>query len=240
MFFHSRTEHRSTLCELCFINLDSFASEYQIFGENELQLHRKYGTKTPDKSATVGPHPCCHLCEPTPTYYYNLDGLEHHCKAIHCSCYVCTQTIFFRDPNSLRKHISENHLLCTPCVDSTNQVLGFGSVAEYRRHLESEHPNVELDLETLSTRTITAEPYWAHDPFNDNYEDGEIELTDRMANDQIDNMLRQSFQANQHQFYNSSNVENYVMNFPSIQGMPNGERLLPTTQNVHVFPGKKN
>ena len=140
-----KEHHQSTLCDLCSVEFNGFASEYQIFEEKELDLHRKYGSgETIMKNPEYGFHPYCYLCDSDESYFYDLTSLVNHCKITHFECYVCNDVYeFFSDHNELRRHIETTHKICRFCDQTTtNQLVAFQRLEEYCEHLEQEHSNL--------------------------------------------------------------------------------------------------
>ena len=143
---HVRGVHHKVLCELCTRNKKVFTHEHELFTQQELQKHEKFGDDNPgaiDQSGFKG-HPECGFCR---MRFYGDDELYTHCRDKHEKCHICDrrnparQQQYYVDYNSLEQHFSKDHFLCADqeCMDKKFVV--FQSEIDLKAHQLEAHPN---------------------------------------------------------------------------------------------------
>ena len=143
---HVRGVHHKVLCDLCTRNKKVFTHEHELFTQQELRKHEKFGDDNPgavDQSGFKG-HPECGFCRQR---FYGDDELYVHCRDKHEKCHVCDrrnparQQQYYVDYNSLEQHFSKDHFLCPDqeCIDKKFVV--FESEMDLKAHQLEAHPN---------------------------------------------------------------------------------------------------
>ena len=143
---HVRSVHHKILCDLCTRNKKVFTHEHELFTQQELRKHEKFGDDNPgavDQSGFKG-HPECGFCRQR---FYGDDELYVHCREKHEKCHICDrrnptrQQQYYVDYNSLEQHFSSDHFLCADqdCMDKKFVV--FESEIDLKAHQLEAHPN---------------------------------------------------------------------------------------------------
>lgn len=159
---HLRQDHNGCrFCEVCATQSVSFLSELTIYTPNELRNHIA-GTSSKDSQAFTG-HPTCQFCHNKTL----LDGeaMLEHLKHVHYVCDFCNissyRFIYYNDRESLNRHWSIEHKLCThpDCAQYDPVARVFGNELDLARHMQERH-NVKpksLSLEAFGFRFNDAE-----------------------------------------------------------------------------------
>lgn len=143
---HVRGVHHKVLCDLCTRNKKVFTHEHDLFTQQELRKHEKFGDDNPgavDQSGFKG-HPECGFCRQR---FYGDDELYTHCRDKHEKCHICDrrnparQQQYYVDYNSLEQHFGNDHFLCADqeCMDKKFVV--FESEMDLKAHQLEAHPN---------------------------------------------------------------------------------------------------
>ena len=143
---HVRSIHHKVLCDLCTRNKKVFTHEHELFTQQELRKHEKFGDDNPgaiDQSGFKG-HPECGFCRQR---FYGDDELYVHCREKHEKCHICDrrnparQQQYYVDYTSLEQHFSKDHFLCADqeCMDKKFVV--FESEMDLKAHQLEAHPN---------------------------------------------------------------------------------------------------
>ncbi|MCJ1454279.1 hypothetical protein MMC28_004631 [Mycoblastus sanguinarius] len=143
---HVKDVHRKVLCDLCTRNKKVFTHEHELFTQQELRKHEKFGDDNPgavDQSGFKG-HPECGFCRQR---FYGDDELYVHCREKHEKCHICDrrnparQQQYYVDYNSLEQHFRSDHFLCADqeCMDKKFVV--FESEMDLKAHQLEAHPN---------------------------------------------------------------------------------------------------
>ena len=143
---HVRSVHHKVLCDLCTRNKKVFTHEHELFTQQDLKKHEKFGDDHPgavDQSGFKG-HPECGFCRQR---FYGDDELYAHCRDRHEKCHVCDrrnparQQQYYVDYDSLEQHFRKDHFLCPDqeCLDKKFVV--FDSEMDLKAHQLEAHPN---------------------------------------------------------------------------------------------------
>ena len=143
---HVRSIHHKVLCDLCTRNKKVFTHEHELFTQQDLKKHEKFGDDHPgavDQSGFKG-HPECGFCR---LRFYGDDELYTHCRDKHEKCHICDrrnparQQQYYVDYDSLEQHFRKDHFLCPDqeCMDKKFVV--FESEMDLKAHQLEAHPN---------------------------------------------------------------------------------------------------
>ena len=122
---HVRSAHKKMMCDLCTRNKKVFTHEHELFTQQELRRHEKYGDDNPgavDQSGFKG-HPECGFCRKR---FYGDDELYTHCREKHERCHLCDRRTGGQNPqyymnyDALERHFNKDHF---PCLDAECQDL---------------------------------------------------------------------------------------------------------------------
>ena len=163
---HVKSIHHKVMCDLCTRNKKVFTHEHELFTQQELRKHEKFGDDNPgavDQSGFKG-HPECGFCRQR---FYGDDELYTHCRDKHEKCHICDrrnqgrQQQYYVDYNSLELHFKKDHFLCADqeCLDKKFVV--FDSEMDLKAHQLEAHPNGlsrgrdarRVDISTFDYRT---------------------------------------------------------------------------------------
>lgn len=143
---HVRSLHQKVMCDLCTRNKKVFTHEHELFTQQELKRHEKFGDDNPgaiDQSGFKG-HPECGFCRKR---FYGDDELFVHCRERHERCHLCDRRTggqtpaYFVDYKALEQHFSRDHF---PCLDQECQekkFVVFDSQMDLKAHQLESHPN---------------------------------------------------------------------------------------------------
>ena len=143
---HVKSQHQKTMCDLCTRNKKVFTHEHELFTQQELRKHEKFGDDNPgavDQSGFKG-HPECGFCRQR---FYGDDELYAHCRDKHERCHICDRRDsgrkqqYYVDYNSLEQHFQKDHFACPDqeCVEKKFVV--FESQMDLKAHQLEAHPN---------------------------------------------------------------------------------------------------
>lgn len=143
---HVKSMHHKVMCDLCTRNKKVFTHEHELFTQQELRKHEKFGDDNPgavDQSGFKG-HPECGFCRQR---FYGDDELYTHCRDKHERCHICdrrnqgSQQQYYVDYNSLEQHFRKDHFHCADqeCLDKKFVV--FESEMDLKAHQLEAHPN---------------------------------------------------------------------------------------------------
>ncbi|KAK5122450.1 hypothetical protein LTR85_004034 [Meristemomyces frigidus] len=143
---HVRNVHHKVMCDLCTRNKKVFTHEHELFTQQELRKHEKYGDDNPgaeDQSGFKG-HPECGFCRQR---FYGEDELYAHCRDKHERCHLCDRRTGGNNPQyyvnyeALEQHFNRDHY---PCMDQECQekkFVVFDSEMDLKAHQLEQHPN---------------------------------------------------------------------------------------------------
>ncbi|KAL6716176.1 hypothetical protein ACLMJK_005742 [Lecanora helva] len=143
---HVRNIHHKVLCDLCTRNKKVFTHEHELFAQQELRKHEKFGDDNPgavDQSGFKG-HPECGFCRQR---FYGDDELYVHCREKHEKCHICDrrnparQQQYYVDYSSLEQHFSKDHFLCADQECMEKKFVVFESEMDLKAHQLEAHPN---------------------------------------------------------------------------------------------------
>ena len=143
---HVRTVHHEVMCDLCTRNKKVFTHEHELFTQQELRKHEKYGDDNPgaiDQSGFKG-HPECGFCR---LRLYGDDELFAHCRDKHERCHVCDRRDggrkpqYYVDYNALEIHFRKDHFLCPDQECLEKKFVVFDSEMDLKAHQLEAHPN---------------------------------------------------------------------------------------------------
>jgi hypothetical protein len=143
---HVRSVHHKVMCNLCTRNKKAFIHEHELFTEQELKKHERFGDDHPgavDQTGFKG-HPECAFCRQR---FYGDDELYAHCRDRHEKCHICDRRDegrkpqYFVDYNSLELHFRKDHFLCPDRECLEKKFVVFGSEMDLKAHQIEEHPN---------------------------------------------------------------------------------------------------
>ena len=170
---HVKSEHHKILCDLCTRNKKVFTHEHELFTQQELRKHEKFGDDNPgavDQSGFKG-HPECGFCRQR---FYGDDELFIHCREKHEKCHICDrrnqsrQQQYYVDYNSLEQHFRNDHFLCADqeCMDKKFVV--FGSEMDLKAHQLEAHPNGLTKDARRDARRVDISAFDYRTPHQDN------------------------------------------------------------------------
>ena len=143
---HVKSVHHKQLCDLCTRNKKVFTHEHELFTQQELRKHEKFGDDNPgavDQSGFKG-HPQCGFCLER---FYGDDELYSHCRDKHERCHICDrrnegrQQQYYQDYNALEKHFRQDHFLCADQECMEKKFVVFESEMDLKAHQLEAHPN---------------------------------------------------------------------------------------------------
>ena len=170
---HVRSIHHKVLCDLCTRNKKVFTHEHELFTQQELKKHEKFGDDHPgavDQSGFKG-HPECGFCRQR---FYGDDELYTHCRDKHEKCHICdrrnpaTQQQYYVDYDSLEQHFRKDHFLCPDqeCLDKKFVV--FESEMDLKAHQLEAHPNGLTKDARRDARRVDISTFDYRTPHQDN------------------------------------------------------------------------
>lgn len=170
---HVWTTHKKKMCDLCTRNKKSFTHEHELFTNQELHRHEKFGDDKPgaiDQSGFKG-HPECTFCS---IRFYGDDELFAHLRDRHEKCHVCAQANvgkapqYYNNYDELERHFAKDHFLCLDKECLEKKFVVFGSEMDLKGHQLEAHPNGlskdarrdvrRVDMSNFDYRTAYQEP----------------------------------------------------------------------------------
>ncbi|KAK3071857.1 hypothetical protein LTR53_007880 [Teratosphaeriaceae sp. CCFEE 6253] len=143
---HVRSTHQKIMCDLCTRNKKVFTHEHELFTQQALRAHEKYGDDNPgaiDQPGFKG-HPECGFCRQR---FYGDDELYAHCRDKHERCHVCDQRNGGNNPQyyvnyeALDQHFHRDHFPCPDQECQEKKFVVFGSEMDLKAHQIEAHPN---------------------------------------------------------------------------------------------------
>ncbi len=170
---HVRSMHHKALCDLCTRNKKVFTHEHELFTQQDLKKHEKFGDDHPgavDQSGFKG-HPECGFCRQR---FYGDDELYTHCRDKHEKCHICDrrnparQQQYYVDYDSLEQHFRKDHFLCADqeCMDKKFVV--FESEMDLKAHQLEAHPNGLTKDARRDARRVDISTFDYRSPHQDN------------------------------------------------------------------------
>lgn len=170
---HVRSIHHKVLCDLCTRNKKVFTHEHELFTQQDLRKHEKFGDDHPgavDQSGFKG-HPECGFCRQR---FYGDDELYTHCRDKHEKCHICDrrnparQQQYYVDYDSLEQHFRKDHFLCADqeCLDKKFVV--FESEMDLKAHQLEAHPNGLTKDARRDARRVDISAFDYRTPHQDN------------------------------------------------------------------------
>lgn len=170
---HVRNIHHKVLCDLCTRNKKVFTHEHELFTQQDLKKHEKFGDDHPgavDQSGFKG-HPECGFCRQR---FYGDDELYTHCRDKHEKCHICDrrnparQQQYYVDYDSLEQHFRKDHFLCPDqeCMDKKFVV--FESEMDLKAHQLEAHPNGLTKDARRDARRVDISTFDYRTPHQDN------------------------------------------------------------------------
>ncbi|KAK0812172.1 hypothetical protein LTR02_000872 [Friedmanniomyces endolithicus] len=140
---HVRSVHQKVMCDLCTRNKKVFTHEHELFTQQALRNHEKYGDDDPGASGFKG-HPECGFCRQR---FYGDDELYAHCRDKHERCHVCDQRDGGNNPQyyvnyeALDQHFIRDHFPCPDQECQEKKFVVFASAMDLKAHQLESHPN---------------------------------------------------------------------------------------------------
>ena len=143
---HVRSAHKRVMCDLCTRNKKVFTHEHELFTQQELRKHEKYGDDNPgavDQSGFKG-HPECGFCRQR---FYGDDELYAHCRDKHERCHLCDRRTggqnpqYYMDYDALERHFNKDHFQCLDSECLEKKFVVFDSQMDLKAHQLEQHPN---------------------------------------------------------------------------------------------------
>ena len=170
---HVRSIHHKVLCDLCTRNKKVFTHEHELFTQQDLRKHEKFGDDHPgavDQSGFKG-HPECGFCIQR---FYGDDELYTHCRDKHEKCHICDRRNparkqhYYLDYDSLEQHFRNDHFLCADqeCMDKKFVV--FESEMDLKAHQLEAHPNGLTKDARRDARRVDISTFDYRTPHQDN------------------------------------------------------------------------
>lgn len=170
---HVRSIHHKVLCDLCTRNKKVFTHEHELFTQQDLKKHEKFGDDHPgavDQSGFKG-HPECGFCRQR---FYGDDELYTHCRDKHEKCHICDrrnparQQQYYVDYDSLEEHFRKDHFLCADqdCMDK--KFIVFESEMDLKAHQLEAHPNGLTKDARRDARRVDISTFDYRTPHQDN------------------------------------------------------------------------
>ncbi|KAK5133634.1 hypothetical protein LTR08_007488 [Meristemomyces frigidus] len=143
---HVRNVHHKIMCDLCTRTKKVFTHEHELFTQQDLRKHEKFGDDIPGAENQSGfkGHPECGFCRQR---FYGEDELYAHCRDRHERCHLCDRRTGGNNPQyylnyeALEQHFNRDHF---PCVDQECQekkFVVFDSEMDLKAHQLESHPN---------------------------------------------------------------------------------------------------
>ena len=170
---HVRSIHHKVLCDLCTRNKKVFTHEHELFTQQDLKKHEKFGDDHPgavDQSGFKG-HPECGFCRQR---FYGDDELYIHCRDKHEKCHICDrrnparQQQYYVDYEALEQHFRKDHFVCADqeCMDKKFVV--FESEMDLKAHQLEAHPNGLTKDARRDARRVDISAFDYRTPHQDN------------------------------------------------------------------------
>lgn len=170
---HVRSIHHKVLCDLCTRNKKVFTHEHELFTQQDLRKHEKFGDDHPgavDQSGFKG-HPECGFCRQR---FYGDDELYTHCRDKHEKCHICDrrnparQQQYYVDYDSLEQHFRKDHFLCADQECMEKKFVVFESEMDLKAHQLEAHPNGLTKDARRDARRVDISSFDYRTPHQDN------------------------------------------------------------------------
>ncbi|KAF2098683.1 hypothetical protein NA57DRAFT_56330 [Rhizodiscina lignyota] len=143
---HVKSVHHKVMCDLCTRNKKVFTHEHELFTQNELRKHERFGDDNPGAEDQTGfkGHPECGFCRER---FYGDDELYAHCRDKHERCHICDRRDggrsqqYYVDYNSLEVHFRKDHFLCPDQECLEKKFVVFENEVDLKAHQLEAHPN---------------------------------------------------------------------------------------------------
>jgi hypothetical protein len=169
---HVKSVHQKWMCDLCTRNKKVFTHEHDLFTQNELRKHEKFGDDNPgaiDQTGFKG-HPECGFCRQR---FYGDDELFVHCRDRHERCHLCDrrnqgtgrQPQYYVDYNSLEQHFRKDHFMCPDRECMEKKFVVFESEMDLKAHQISSHPNGLTKDALRDARRVDMREFQVHERY---------------------------------------------------------------------------
>ena len=170
---HVRNDHHKVMCDLCTRNKKVFTHEHELFANQELRKHERFGDDNPgavDQSGFKG-HPECGFCRQR---FYGDDELFTHCREKHERCHICDRRLSGRQPqyyvnyDALEQHFRKDHFLCLDPRCQEAKFVVFESEMDLKAHQLAEHSNTISRDVRRDVRTVDISSFDYRAPYTEN------------------------------------------------------------------------
>lgn len=169
---HVKSVHQRWMCDLCTRNKKVFTHEHDLFTQNELRKHEKFGDDNPgavDQTGFKG-HPECGFCRQR---FYGDDELFVHCRDRHERCHLCDrrnqgtgrQPQYYVDYNSLEQHFRKDHFVCPDRECLEKKFVVFESEMDLKAHQIESHPNGLTKDALRDARRVDMREFQVHERY---------------------------------------------------------------------------
>lgn len=143
---HVKSVHHKVMCDLCTRNKKVFTHEHELFTQNSLRKHERFGDDNPGAEDQTGfkGHPECGFCRER---FYGDDELYAHCRDKHERCHICDRRDggrsqqYYVNYDSLELHFRKDHFLCPDRECLEKKFVVFESEMDLKAHQLEAHPN---------------------------------------------------------------------------------------------------
>ena len=170
---HVRSDHHKMMCDLCTRNKKVFTHEHELFTNQELRRHERFGDDNPgavDQSGFKG-HPECAFCRQR---FYGDDELFTHCREKHERCHICDRRLSGRQPqyyvnyDALEAHFRKDHFLCLDPKCQEAKFVVFETEMDLKAHQLAEHSNTISRDVRRDVRTVDISSFDYRAPYTEN------------------------------------------------------------------------
>ncbi|TLD39201.1 Zinc finger RING-type protein [Venturia nashicola] len=169
---HVKSAHQRLMCDLCTRNKKVFTHEHDLFAQNDLRKHEKFGDDNPgavDQTGFKG-HPECGFCRQR---FYGDDELFVHCRDRHERCHICDrrnqgtgrQPQYYVDYNSLEQHFRKDHFQCPDRECLEKKFVVFDSEMDLKAHQIEAHPNGLTKDALRDARRVDMREFQVHERY---------------------------------------------------------------------------
>ncbi|KAE9970147.1 hypothetical protein EG327_010367 [Venturia inaequalis] len=169
---HVKSAHQRSMCDLCTRNKKVFTHEHDLFTQNDLRKHEKFGDDNPgavDQTGFKG-HPECGFCRQR---FYGDDELFVHCRDRHERCHLCDrrnqgtgrQPQYYVDYNSLEQHFRKDHFQCPDRECLEKKFVVFDSEMDLKAHQIEAHPNGLTKDALRDARRVDMREFQVHERY---------------------------------------------------------------------------
>lgn len=169
---HVKSAHQRSMCDLCTRNKKVFTHEHDLFTQNDLRKHEKFGDDNPgavDQTGFKG-HPECGFCRQR---FYGDDELFVHCRDRHERCHLCDrrnqgtgrQPQYYVDYQSLEQHFRKDHFQCPDRECLEKKFVVFDSEMDLKAHQIEAHPNGLTKDALRDARRVDMREFQVHERY---------------------------------------------------------------------------